>query len=168
MVVELSGVEVRYAERVALSGLDLRVEPGERIAVIGPSGAGKSTLIRLLNGTVDASRGRVSVLGTELAAASARALRATRRRIGTIHQQFDLVGELRVVHNVNAGRLGDWGLLRSTTSLVWPREIGVARAALDRVGLADRIAQRTSTLSGGEQQRVAIARVLVQRPALIL
>jgi phosphonate transport system ATP-binding protein len=73
-----------------------------------------------------------------------------------------------VVHNVNAGRLGEWSAWRALTSLVRPREVAVTRAALDRVGLADRLTQRTSTLSGGEQQRVAIARVLVQRPALVL
>ncbi len=168
MAVELRGVEVRYGDRVAVDGLDLTVDAGAHVAVIGPSGAGKSSLIRLLNGTAAPSVGSVRVLGAELADASPRALRAVQRRIGTVNQQFDLVGELRVVHNVNAGRLGEWSLWRSVTSLLRPREVATARAALDRVGLADRLTQRTSTLSGGEQQRVAIARVLVQRPAVVL
>ena len=168
MVIELRGVDVRFADRHALNRLDLTVTAGERVAVIGPSGAGKSTLIRLLNGTVRPSAGSVGVLGAELGGASARVLRGVQRRIGTIAQQFDLVSELRVVHNVNAGRLGHWSLWRSATSLVRPHEVAEARSALDRVGLADRVAQRSSTLSGGEQQRVAIARVLVQRPALVL
>jgi phosphonate transport system ATP-binding protein len=166
--VELRGVGVTYPGRVALDGLDLSIGPGERVAVIGPSGAGKTTLIRLLNATAAASTGSVRVLGTELARASPRALRAVQRRIGTITQKFDLVGELRVVHNVNAGRLGTWSLWQSVTSLLRPRDVPTVRAALDRVGLADRLTQRTSTLSGGEQQRVAIARVLVQRPAVVL
>ncbi len=168
MVLDLRGVIVRYADRVAVDGLDLTVGPGEHVAVIGPSGAGKSTLIRLLNGTATASSGSVRVLDAELAAAAPRALRAVQRRIGTVNQQFHLVGELRVVHNVNAGRLGEWSLWRSLTSLLRPRDVPTVEAALDRVGLADRLTQRTSTLSGGEQQRVAIARVLVQRPELIL
>lgn len=168
MVVELRGVGVRYGEHEVVSGFDLTIRAGEQVAVIGPSGAGKSTLIRLLNGTTSPSAGRVRVLGVDLATARSGALRGVQRRIGTIHQQFDLVGELRVVHNVNAGRLGEWSLWRSVSSLLRPREVGTARAALERVGLADRIAQRTSTLSGGEQQRVAIARVLVQRPAVVL
>lgn len=168
MAVQLHGVQVRYGSRLALAGLDLAVAAGERVAVIGPSGAGKSTLIGLLNGTIPASSGSVRVLGTELAGAQPRRLRGVQRRIGTVHQLFDLVGELRVIHNVNAGRLGDWSLWRSVSSLLRPREVGAARAALDRVGLADRLTRRTSTLSGGEQQRVAIARVLLQRPALVL
>jgi len=168
VAVALHGVEVRYGDRVAVDGLDLAVGAGEHVAVIGPSGAGKSTLIRLLNGTAAPSAGSVRVLGAELADAPARALRGVQRRIGTVNQQFDLVGELRVVHNVNAGRLGEWSLWRSVSSLLRPRGVDTARAALDRVGLADRMSQRTSTLSGGEQQRVAIARVLVQRPALVL
>lgn len=168
MAVRLRGVTVRYAERVAVDDLDLSVAAGEHVAVIGPSGAGKSTLIRLLNGTATATAGSVRVLDTDLSGATPRAVRAVQRRVGTVNQQFDLVGELRVVHNVNAGRLGGWSLWQALTSLARPRGLPAARAALDRVGLADRIGQRTSTLSGGEQQRVAIARVLVQRPALVL
>ncbi len=168
MVLDLRGATVRYADRVALDGLDLTVTGGEHVAVIGPSGAGKSTLIRLLNGTAAVSAGTVQVLGTDLADAAPRALRTVQRRIGTVNQQFHLVGELRVVHNVNAGRLGEWSLWRSLTSLLRPRDVPRVEAALDRVGLLDRLTQRTSTLSGGEQQRVAIARVLVARPALIL
>lgn len=163
----LRAVQMRYGSRIALAGLNLTVRAGERVAVIGSSGAGKSTLIGLLNGTVTPSAGTVEVLGTDLGAASVRARRAMQRRIGTIHQQFDLVGELRVVHNVNAGHLGDWPLRTALLSLLRPREADAARA-LDRVGLADRIGQRTSSLSGGEQQRVAIARVLVQRPEAVL
>ncbi|MCX6466087.1 MAG: phosphonate ABC transporter ATP-binding protein [Pseudonocardiales bacterium] len=168
MTVDLRGVTVRFGDRVALDDVDLTVGAGERVAVIGPSGAGKSTLVRLLNGTAPATGGAVRVLGSDLAGATPRARRAVQRRIGTVHQQFHLVGELRVVHNVNAGRLGEWSAWRALTSLVAPRDVPAARAALDRVGLADRLDQRTSTLSGGEQQRVAIARVLVQRPALVL
>jgi phosphonate transport system ATP-binding protein len=167
-MIHLSGVTVRFADRVAVDGVDLTVDAGEQVAVIGPSGAGKSTLIRLLNGTAAASAGSVRVLGAELSAAGPRALRTVQRRIGTVNQQFDLVGELRVVHNVNAGRLGEWSLRRALGSLLRPHDVATAHAALDRVGLADRLGQRTSTLSGGEQQRVAIARVLVQRPVLIL
>lgn len=168
MAVQLRGVGVRYGARQAIAGLDLAVAPGERVAVIGPSGAGKSTLIALLNGTIAASSGSARVLDVELVGAPARRLREAQRRIGTVHQRFDLVGELRVMHNVNAGRLGDWSLWHAVTSLLRPREVAAAREALSRVGLADRLTQRTSTLSGGELQRVAIARILRQRPALVL
>jgi phosphonate transport system ATP-binding protein len=167
-VVALRGAGVRYGPRAALAGVDLQVRAGERVAMIGPSGAGKSTLLGLLNGTVTATDGDVEVLGTALRGIAPRRLRAVQARIGTVHQRLDLVGELRVVHNVNAGRLGTWGALPALASLVHPAGTRAVRDALERVGLADRLHDRTGDLSGGEQQRVAIARVLLQRPALLL
>ena len=80
--------------------------------------------------------------------------------VGLIQQQFDLVPQLPVVQNVLAGRLGQWGLFRSLASLFSPRERGLALEALSRLGIDDKIDQRTGQLSGGEQQRVAIARAL--------
>jgi len=136
--------------------------------VIGPSGAGKSTIIGLLNGTLVPTDGSVRVLGHDVAAASSRDLRDVQRRIGTIHQQFDLVEQLRVVNNVNAGRLGTWPFWKALLSLAFPRNVAQVRRALVRVGIEDKLRERTGDLSGGEQQRVAIARVLVQGPAAIL
>lgn len=167
-VFELEDVGVRFRDVEALAAVSLRVEGGERVSVIGPSGAGKSSLIRLLNGTLVPDAGTVRVLGEDLAKASARTLRDVQRRLGTIHQQFDLVDQLRVIHNVNAGRLGEWPLWKAAVSLASPRGTAAARQALARVGIADKLYERTASLSGGEQQRVAIARVLVQRPAAIL
>lgn len=152
----------------ALAGVNLTVRSGERVAIIGPSGAGKTTLIGLLNGTVSASSGQVRSLDCDFARSPARRIRATQRRIGTIHQQFDVVDQLRTVHNVNAGRLGNWPFWKAALSLMLPRDVGPVRDALARVGIADKLNERTGDLSGGEQQRVAIARVLVQRPELIL
>jgi phosphonate transport system ATP-binding protein len=85
-----------------------------------------------------------------------------------IHQQFDLVPSLSSLQNVAVGRIGQWGFLRSLLSLVWQRDGALALAALRRVGVEERAALRASRLSGGEQQRVAIARLLVQDPRLIL
>jgi phosphonate transport system ATP-binding protein len=167
-VIELRGVHLRYGAVPAVDGVDLQVHAGERVAIIGPSGAGKSSVIRLLNGTASASAGSVRVLGCDLAAASSRAVREVQRRVGTVHQRFDLVEQLRVVHNVNAGRLGGWSFWKAALSLLAPREAAQARQALDRVGIGEKLYERTANLSGGQQQRVAIARVLVQRPAVIL
>jgi phosphonate transport system ATP-binding protein len=164
----LRGVSVSRGGRVALDGVDLAVHQGERVAIVGPSGAGKSTLLGLCTGALDTDAGDVEVLGQPLARATRAELVAVRRQVGTVHQQLHLVGSLRVVHNVNAGHLGRWGWWRSLRSLVHPLEVEGARAALDRVGLGDTLFVRTDRLSGGEQQRVALARVLVQDPSLVL
>src|SRR5690349_18940437 len=107
-VFELRAASVRLGGVDVLSDIDLEIGAGERVALIGPSGAGKTSLIRLLNGTVAATRGRVRALGCDYRAAPTRKVRAARRRIGTVHQHFDLVAQLRAVHNVNAGKLGTW------------------------------------------------------------
>ena len=164
----LRGVRVVYDRHAALDGFDLDVRAGERVALVGPSGAGKTTALRLSTGSVRPTSGTVEVLGQDLDAATPGQLRDIRRRVGTVYQQLNLVGPLRVVHNVNAGRLGAWGRARAVRSLVKPVEVDLARNALARVGIADKLFERTDRLSGGEQQRVALARVLVQQPELIL
>jgi phosphonate transport system ATP-binding protein len=166
--VTLRGVRVTYGPHAALDGFDLEVAEGERVALVGPSGAGKTTILRLCTASVRPTSGRVEVLGHDLGAVTPDELRDVRRRVGTVYQQLNLVGPLRVVHNVNAGRLGAWSRRRALRSLVRPAQVDVARHALARVGIADKLYERTDRLSGGEQQRVALARVLVQEPELIL
>ncbi len=168
VAVRLDGVSVSYAGRAALTAVDLTVRAGERVALVGPSGAGKSTLLGVCTGAVRPSAGDVQVLGESLATLRPAGLTAVRRRIGSVHQRLHLVGRLRVVHNVNAGRLGQWSTWQALTSLVRPREVADAREALSRLGIADKLFERTDTLSGGEQQRVALARVLLQDPDLVL
>jgi len=166
--VSLRDVRVILGGNVALDGITLDVPAGQRVALVGPSGAGKTTALRLCTGSVAVTSGTVLVLGSDLDAASAPELRAVRRRIGSVYQQLHLVASLRVIHNVNAGRLGAWSRRRALRSLVRPLDIDAARDALARVGIADKLLDRTDQLSGGEQQRVALARVLVQEPDLIL
>ena len=165
--VALRGVEVRYGADPALRAT-LDIAPGERVALVGPSGAGKSTLLGLCRGARPLAAGTVEVLGVDLAAASRRRLRAVRSRIGSVHQGLDLVGPLTALQNVSAGRLGRWGTARSLASLVRPVDPGPALEAMRRLGIEDLAGARTDRLSGGEQQRVALARVLVQDPALVL
>ena len=167
-VFELDNVTVRYGTFTALSGISLRIEAGERVALIGPSGAGKSTLLSLLNGSLVPTEGRLHLLGQDPMKLSTRALRRLQQQIGMVYQQFHLVPNLSVIHNVNAGHLGRWSLAKAMLSLIIPLERQVAARALADVGIADKLYARTDTLSGGQQQRVAIARVLVQDPVVIL
>jgi len=165
---ELRGVGRRYGDTTALEGVDLRIEPGERVGLIGPSGAGKTTLLSLLNATRSPTSGRVLVFGRDPDRLTPEERRRLQSRIGTIHQQFHLVDGLRVIHNVNAGRLAEWSFLRSLWSLLRPRETDRARRILERVGIGDKLYERTGDLSGGEKQRVALSRVLAQDPDVIL
>lgn len=164
--VVLDGTSKRYEQATVLAPLSLSVRPGERVAVIGPSGAGKTTLLRLIAGALAPSTGAIELLGKDLA--GLRPGRELARLVGMIAQQFDLVPNLSVLHNVLVGRLGDWSFGRSLLSLAWPREQRLAFDALERVGASHLAHQRAGRLSGGEQQRVAIARVLVQHPSVVL
>ncbi|MEM8885200.1 MAG: ATP-binding cassette domain-containing protein, partial [Planctomycetota bacterium] len=117
----LEDVSVLFREEAAVSGVDLRVEPGERVGIVGPSGAGKTTLLRLLIGALRPSTGTVSVDGRDLSTLNPRELRALRARTGFVHQDHRLVPNQRVVSNVRAGRLGRWAIQRSLRGGYRPR-----------------------------------------------
>lgn len=167
---QLEGVGLTRANGYrALDGITLAGRRGECIALIGPSGAGKTTLLSVLGTAQVPTDGAVEVLGQAVpAGASDRRLRALRSAIGMVHQAPPLPPRQRVVTAVLAGRLGLWPWWKSLASLLYPLDIAGARAVLDRVGLADRLFVRCSQLSGGQLQRVGIARVLYQEPALLL
>lgn len=167
-IFQLEEVSCRFGAVAALTDCSLSIRPGERVALIGPSGAGKSTLLSLLNGSQVPTAGRVVILGQAVNYLSSRKLRRIQRLVGTVYQQHHLVGNLAVVHNVNAGQLGRWPLPLALWSLVWPQGVQQAAQALAQVGIADKLYARTDRLSGGQQQRVALARVLLQDPAAIL
>ncbi len=167
-IFELYDVHVQYGTFPALFGINLKIAAGERVALVGPSGAGKSTLLSLLNGSLFPSQGEVLAFGKALSHLSPRALRQIQRQIGTVYQQLHLVDNLQVIHNVNAGHLGHWSFTKAVLSLIWPQERQTAVKALAKVGIADKVYERTDKLSVGQQQRVAIARVLVQQPRAIL
>lgn len=167
-VLELRGVTQQFdSVSPGLLNINLQIYPGERVALVGPSGAGKSTLIRLLNGTLRPNQGEVWALDRNLCRLNPLKLRQVQRQIGTVYQQFHLVDNLRVIHNVNAGHLGRWSLFQAMASLVWPLEVETAALALKQVGIPEKLYARTAQLSGGQQQRVALARVLVQNPTVI-
>lgn len=142
----------------ALAGVDLEVEAGEFVALVGPSGSGKSTLLHVAGGLDDPDAGEVRVDGTALGGLSRKERAALRRRrIGFVFQFFHLLPTLTVAENV--------GL---PLTLDGKRMDGSVDALLGRVGLAPRATHLPAELSGGEQQRAAIARALVAQPGLLL
>ena len=148
--------------------MTLAVPRGQVLALIGPSGAGKSTLIRCVNRLTPPSDGRVFLGTTEVTALRGAGLRATRRRIGMIFQEYALVERLTVMENVVSGSLGRYGFWRSILRRYPPDGIRRAYQLLDRVGLDGMANKRADALSGGERQRVGIARALHQEPELLL
>ena len=165
----LNGVGLTHANGfTALAQITLQAEKGERIALIGPSGAGKTTLLSVLGTALAPTAGRATILNIEPNSRLTVTLKKLRSRIGTVHQSPPIPGRQRVVTAVLAGKLGQWPGWKSLVSLIYPLDIGGARAALQRVDLADKLFARCDQLSGGQLQRVGIARVLYQQPDLIL
>ena len=165
-LVAAAGICKSYPRVKALAPLSFNILPGEKVALVGPSGSGKTTLLYLLAGILQPDEGVLIVDGVPLS--SVRNGKELSQLVGMVHQQYDLVPHLSVLHNVLAGRLGQWSLLRSLISLVWPRDQQLAEEALAQMGIADKVNERTSHLSGGELQRVAIARLMVQSSRIIL
>src|ERR1700689_2305206 len=157
-LVQVENLRKEFGNVRALDGVSFRVDAGEWIAIMGPSGSGKTTLINILGGLDTPSTGQAFVDGTDVSRLDEGGLTRFRaEKIGFVFQQFHLVPYLTAVENVMLAQY-----FHSTTD---EKE---ARAALARVGLADRVTHLPSQLSGGEQQRVAVARALINHPKLIL
>jgi putative ABC transport system ATP-binding protein len=157
-LVEVQGLCRRFGTLRALDDLDLTIEQGEWVAITGPSGSGKTTLLNVLSGLDRPTTGHVRVGGVDLAALSARDLALYRQQtVGLVFQQFHLIPYLTALENVM--------LAQYVHSMTDRPE---AEEALRRVGLGARLQHLPSQLSGGEQQRVCIARALINQPPLIL
>jgi len=167
---EIQRTTIRFGPIEALREVTLRIERGQRVALVGPSGSGKSTLLRALIAAVRPAEGSVWVDDRDLATLTTADVRALRTRIGFIHQHLGLVPSLRAWQNVACGRIGRLGLWASVRHVFLPGADVRAQLSrlLGRVGLAERAQTRTDRLSGGQQQRVAIARALWQRPEALL
>ncbi|MFK7891720.1 MAG: phosphonate ABC transporter ATP-binding protein [Granulosicoccus sp.] len=152
----------------ALDNVSFTIPAGQVVGLIGPSGAGKSTLIRCVNRLVEPTEGKISLAGAPITGLSASDLRAVRRRIGMIFQEYALVERLTVMENVLSGRLGYVSFWRSLLRRYPAADVQKAYALLDRVGLEDHANKRADALSGGQRQRVGIARALEQDPELLL
>jgi phosphonate transport system ATP-binding protein len=168
-MIDVGGLRVVLPPAVrAVDGIDLTVGAGEFVAILGRSGSGKTTFLRALNRLVEPTAGTIRVAGRAVTGAGPAELRAARRQIGMVFQQFNLVRRVSVLENVLAGRLGyvpPWPSLLGR----FPRaDRELALGCLAQVGLAHLAGRRADTLSGGEQQRVAIARALAQAPSVIL
>jgi phosphonate transport system ATP-binding protein len=153
---------------VAVDDISLTIPDGEFLVIIGLSGSGKSTLLRCINRLVEPTSGKIWLDDIEITALKTDELRATRRRIGMIFQQFNLVKRSSVLTNVLCGRLGTVSWMESLIGRFPAADYQRAFANLERVGIPEKAQQRADTLSGGQQQRVAIARALMQEPSLML
>jgi putative ABC transport system ATP-binding protein len=160
-VVRLTDVRKDFGDYTALDGVSLEIRGGESVAVMGPSGSGKSTLLNLVSGLDRPSAGSVVVGGEDLGTLNEKGLAVfRRRRIGMIFQFFNLLDDLPALDNVAlAGQL---------VGLKARPARQRAAALMDELGIADRRDIYPASLSGGERQRVAVARALMNRPALLL
>lgn len=166
---DLNGVSLIHPNGFcALREITLVAHQWERIAVIGPSGAGKTSLLRLLGAALQPSTGQIQILEQKPWSLSGAELRGLRTRIGVVHQAPPLPPRQRVITAVLAGKLGQWPLWKSLLSLVYPQDIPGARGALAQLDLGDRIFDRCDRISGGQLQRVGVARTLYQQADLIL
>ena len=151
-----------------LKGISFDVAENDFLAIIGPSGAGKSTLIRCINRLVEPTSGQIYFHGQDVTKMSLRDLRKTRRGIGMIFQEFNLIDRMSVMDNLLSGRLGFTGNMRTLFKAFKRQDIDSALKLLERVGLSDQVDKRADELSGGQRQRVGIARALMQNPKLLL
>jgi ABC-type lipoprotein export system ATPase subunit len=163
MLLKLENISKSYAkDRVILDQLNLEINDGERVAIVGPSGSGKTTLLNLI-GTLDRpDAGKMVFDGQDLSAMNDQQLAQFRnRKIGFVFQMHHLLPQLSLMENVLLPTLTDPGLQGKETE-------ERAKRLIERVGLSGMVGQKPSELSGGECQRTAVVRALINRPALLL
>lgn len=160
-MIELQGITKSFGSLQVLKGIDLTIEKGEIVSIVGPSGAGKTTLLQIM-GTLDkADTGTVTLNGTEIGCLKEKELSAFRnKQIGFVFQFHQLLPEFTALENVMIP-----ALIAGTSASEATRK---AKETLEFLGLAERASHKPAELSGGEKQRVAVARALINNPAVIL
>lgn len=159
----------KYAKgNVVLKNITFSAKTGECIAIIGASGSGKTSLLNLLATSLKPSQGAIEVLGHNPWMLSKQKLKMLRTKLGLVHQVPPIPPRQRVVTAVLAGRLGQWPLWKSILSLIYPLDIQGSRSCLERLDIEELLFDRCDRLSGGQLQRVGVARVLYQKPDLLL
>ena len=168
-LLEIHDLRLVYANgHEALKRVSFSAEAGQIVCIIGRSGAGKSTLLRCINGLEHATSGSILLDGEEITLLSPMQLTQARRHIGFVWQEYNLVDRLPVLTNVLSGRLGYKQGLAGVVGYFGRAERELAVRNLERVNLLHRANQRADRLSGGEKQRVSIARAVTQQPKIVL
>ena len=152
----------------ALSNVSLEIQQGEFVAIIGLSGAGKSTLLRSINKMHSVTDGILNVNGVDVSKIKGKELRKFRRNIGMVFQSFNLVRRTSVINNVLSSKAANKNFLEVLFGYYSKEEKISALEALDKVGILEKAYSRADQLSGGQMQRVALARTLAQNPKIIL
>jgi phosphonate transport system ATP-binding protein len=166
--IKLEGVSRLWGNRPALRDVSTEVAPGERIALIGPSGGGKSTLIRIMAGALIPSSGKVCVNGKYMPQMSWREMQSYRSTCRIVEQHSLLVPQITVHDNVVAGLVPTWPWHKTLCAALYPIERERVRVALTQLGIGSRQWSKAGTLSGGQMQRVAVARALISNPSILL
>ncbi|MBR3365134.1 MAG: phosphonate ABC transporter ATP-binding protein [Solobacterium sp.] len=168
-MIEFKDVSKTYPNGTkGLQHVNLQIEQGEFVAIIGLSGAGKSTLIRTINRMIDITGGQLTVDGTDVMTLKGNSLRKFRRKIGMIFQSFNLVSRSTVIKNVLSSNVPDMPWYKVFLGIYSKEQKIKALEALDKVNILDKAYHRCDELSGGQMQRVALARTLAQNPSIIL
>jgi general L-amino acid transport system ATP-binding protein len=159
-LIQIEGLQKWFGKVHVLRGIDLSVQPGEKIVICGPSGSGKSTLIRCINRLETHQQGKIVVDGVELTN-DVKKIDAVRREVGMVFQHFNLFPHLSVLENCTLAPIQVRRMRKSDAETL-------ARDYLTRVNIADQAEKFPGQLSGGQQQRVAIARALCMQPKIML